>query len=99
MRNVLTKNEINSIIVSIDKETKDWIDDRRKRSNYFCHIVKSNNPLELLRLDNCIYMKRDELTSKCKNLLTSDIGILDQIERIIENEFSFVLDTSIEGVK
>lgn len=98
MRKILTKEEINEIIVSFDKELVDWPEDKKERANYFGEIVKKDNPAELLQLAGAIYVKREELNARGKKLLASDNNILEQIERLIENEFSFVLKIAPERV-
>ena len=98
MRKILTKEEIDSIIVSIDKETVDWIEDKKERANHFNEIIKNDDPTELLRLASCIHLKRIELAEKGKKLLASDSNILENVERLVENEFAFVLKIAPESV-
>ena len=57
-----------------------------------------DDPKEFLSLAAAIYGKRDELAQKGKRLLSTDKNILEQIERLIENEFSFVLKIAPERV-
>ena len=98
IRKILTKEHIDEIIVSIDKETIAWPSDKKERGNYFNDILKRDDPKELLSLAAAIYVKRDELAQKGKRLLSTDKNILEQIECLIENEFSFVLKIAPECV-
>ena len=98
MRKILTKEEIDAIIVSIDKETVNWIEDKKERTSHFNEIIKNDDPTELLRLASCIHLKRVELFEKGKKLLASDSSILEQVERLVENEFAFVLNIAPESV-
>lgn len=91
MRRPLTKEEIDAVIVSIDKEKVEWTEDKKLRANLFAEIIKRDDPVEMLSLASAIYLKRDELTGKGKKLFATDNNVLEQIERLVENEFTFVL--------
>ena len=98
MRKILTKEEIDRIIFLIDKEKIEWIDDKKERSIYFNEIIRKDDTIELLRLASCIYLKRAELIENGKKLLASDFNILEHIEKLVVNEFSFVLGIDTTNV-
>ena len=92
MRKLLTKEEIDAVIARIDTKNPDWPEDRKERANLFGEIVKRDDPVELLSLARAIYLRRAELNAKGKKLMATDGNVLEQIERLVENEFTFVLD-------
>ena len=98
MRRILSKEEIDSAILSIYKDKIEWIDDKKERVNCFNEILKGDDPVQLLRMAGCIYVKREELVAKGKKLLSADASIFEQTEKLIENEFSFVLQIMPEKV-
>lgn len=93
MRKLLTKEEIDGFIGSVKDETIVWISDRKKRTELFEGIIKGNDILEILRLIGCLYLKRQELSRQAgnKRLAFSDQDVLERAERLIEDEFPFVL--------
>ncbi len=100
MRRLLTKQEIEQIISSLKNVKIEWIEDRKKRSDFFSDIIKKNDTLELLRMIGCIYIKRQQLEEKSGNrkLSFSDIDVLERAEKLIEEEFSLVLNINISDV-
>ena len=78
----------------------EWIEDRKKRSDFFSDIIKKNDTLELLRMIGCIYIKRQQLEEKSGNrkLSFSDIDVLERAEKLIEEEFYLVLNINISDV-
>ena len=92
MRRLLTKEEIDAVIAQINTKNPDWPEDRKERATLFGEIVKRDDPAELLSLARAIYLKRAELNAKGKKLMAADGNVLEQIERLVENEFTFVLD-------
>ena len=100
MRKLLTKQEIDEKISSIEVKEEIWIDDRKKRTERFNNILKSNDTLELLRMVGCIYMKKQELAENkiSKKLSFSDIDLLERAEKMIDDEFSFVLNIDANAV-
>lgn len=93
MRKLLTKEEIDSLLGAVKDGSVEWINDRKKRAELFEGIIKRNGILDILRLVGCLYIKREELAGKIgnKRLTFSDQDVLERAERLIEDEFSFVL--------
>jgi CarD family transcriptional regulator len=93
MRKLITKEEIDSLLGAVKDASVEWINDRKKRTELFEGIIKSNDILGILRLIGCLYVKREELMGHGgnKRLAFSDQEVLERAERLIEDEFSFVL--------
>lgn len=92
MKRLLTKNEIDDLILSINKVNFEWIVDRKIRIERFQEILASNDTLEILRMISCICLKKKSLSDAGgKGISLSDSNILEQAEGLIENEFAFVL--------
>lgn len=96
MRKLLSKEEIDSLIDESNKDVIEWINDRKVRSEKFKGIILKAEPVELLKLVRCIYMKKIELKKSGKNLSSTDDALLGVAEGLIENEFSFVMNLSGE---
>lgn len=91
MRRLLSKEEIDRIIVSTEKDDLHWIDDRKERAAAFYEILKRCDQKELFRLVKCIYLQQAELNKIGKKLSSSDESIMKQAEELISNELEFVL--------
>ena len=98
LRRTLSKDEIDTVIKSVKDENELWIDDRKKRSESFRQILKSNNQQELLRLAGCIYQKREELTADGKRLSSADEIALQSAQNAVNGEFAFVLGIDEDSV-
>lgn len=97
-RKVLTVEEVHEIIEALPKEKTIWIDNDQSRRERYSKILKEGNHIELVRLLKTLYTRSKELTSKGKKLHVSDERILKEAERILFEEFAFVLNIEPEEV-
>ena len=88
---VLSKDEIDSVILASGENSVRWINDRNARNNYFQEILKNSDQRELIMMINCIYLKRKELKETNKKLSTTDESVLTRAEKLIQSDFAFVL--------
>lgn len=98
MEYILSKQEVDALIISMKECAIPWIEDRNERLNSFNSILRQCDQQELLRLVSCIYLKKQQLAEIKKPLPSSDEIVLRKAERLIENEFSFILDVRREEV-
>lgn len=94
MHAILTREEIDGAIWESARRPLPWTNDRNRRAEQFKEILKSAEPLALLRLCCCIHDRRHTLEGEGKRLSGSDEAILKQAERLVENEFAFSLGLS-----
>lgn len=95
MRPILSPEEIDQIILSIQNQDMLWISDRTKRLTRFREILSGSDKRELLLLASCLYRKSKESGNE---LCSSDAEILKQAENAIELEFSFSLKMSTKNI-
>lgn len=98
MRYVLTKAEIDRLLLDIKDRKMVWIEDKNARSDYFHKILSAGNQQELLLLVGSIYLKKQERASAGKKLPFSDENILKTTERLVSEEFAFSLQIPVEKV-
>lgn len=76
----------------------EWIDDSKARSELFEEILSGGNRKKLLEMIKCIEDKKAELENQAKKLRISDETVLKNAEKIISEEFSFILGIPKETV-
>ena len=88
---VLSKDDLDALIVSSAETMLDWPEDRKARNEFFRDILRRCDQRELLKLVSCIYLKKCELAAADGKLSATDEGVLKQAEKLIQNDFAFVL--------
>lgn len=88
---LLTGDEILSVIRNTTDSEIQWIDDNKKRAEYFSSVIATGDRNELLKLIKCIYIKKTELAATNKKLWLTDENALKTAEKLINDEFSLVL--------
>ena len=92
LRRVMTKDEIDSLLLGMRDKEIEWNNDRRSRMEQLRTILVDGVTQKLLLMIRCIYMKKRELTEQGRKLSTTDENILKSAEKLVEDEFSYVLD-------
>ena len=91
MRSVMTKTEIDALLLGMPDKEIIWESDRRTRADLFHDIITKGVTEELLLLIRCIYMKKKELEALNKNISMTDSKSLEFAEKMVEEEFSYAL--------
>lgn len=91
MRKVLSKNEIDRLIDDAALNKAEWIADDLKRKEYCSEIIKSGDRMELMRLIEMLYLRREDLKQTKKHFHIYDERYLREAERLLHDEFSYVL--------
>ena len=96
MRELMTKDEINAMLVRMKDRTLEWEKDVRFRTESF-HEILSNGVNQILMI-RCLHRKRQELVQLGKKLPARDSNTLKTAERLVEEEFAHVLHIKCEEV-
>lgn len=99
MRRLMTKEEIDEMISSTRDKSIEWESDRRFRNENFHEILTGGVKPEMLLMIRCICNKKEELTENGKKLSESDNTTLKTAEKLVEEEFSKVLEIRNEDVE
>ena len=99
MRNVLTKNEIDSLLEEIKGKENEWLDDQRERSREFRETLSNGIRTELLMMIRCIVQHKRNLSEVGKRLSSSDEAVLKEAKKEIIQEFAYALGIEQEGVE
>ncbi len=91
MRTIMTKDEIDELLIGIKGKEIKWESDRRFRSENFHEIMAKGVTEDMLLMIRCLYMKKKELADAGKNLPTTDGNTLKAAEKLVEEEFAYTL--------
>lgn len=98
IRRVLSKKEINSLIDEANAQKADWIEDDLARREHCSAVIKGGDRMALMQLIEMLYLHREALKETKKHFHISDERYLREAERLIHDEFSFVLGIPREEV-
>ena len=98
MRELMTKDEINAMLVRMKDRTLEWEKDVRFRTESFHEILNNGVNQDLLLMIRCLHRKRQELVQLGKKLPARDSNTLKTAERLVEEEFAHVLHIKCEEV-
>ena len=98
LRPLLTKDEIDTMLVHVTEEDIPWIDDRSERASSFRAILNEGDRRQLVRLVRCIYAKKREKIAAGKKLSAVDETFQQECIRLVEEEFALALDIPMSAV-
>ena len=98
MRYVLTKEEIDAKIRAIPEVQEEWMDDGRARKEHFKDMVSRADTFELIQLIKMLIEHREKVVARGKKLHVADERMLQEAEKMICDEFSYVLGIPKEEV-
>jgi len=91
LRPLLTREELLSLIQTLPDIDEEWIADNSTRKEFFQHAILSRDQSEIIRMIKLLYARREELKDKGKRLPFSDAEAMKEAEKLLTNEFAFVL--------
>lgn len=91
MRKLLTKQEICNIINSVSKQECIWIENENERKNAYHEVISSGDRVALIKLIKTLYLHQNKQFEKGKKLHVADEKILNIAEKLLHDEFAFVL--------
>ena len=95
---LLSQDDINKLIDTMPNEKTLWIDNERERRECYKKIIANGNHSELIRMIKAIYYEKSTREAKGKNLHISDERFLKDAEKILYDEFRYVLNLSESDV-
>lgn len=98
MRELMTKDEINAMLVRMKDRTLEWEKDVRFRTESFHEILNNGVNQDLILMIRCLHRKCQELVQLGKKLPARDSNTLKTAERLVEEEFAHVLHIKCEEV-
>lgn len=98
MRPVLTKEQIDDMLHGIPEEYAGWIDDERLRKEKFKELVGRADTFELIQLIKTLLKHKEDVLARGKKMHMADERMLQEAEKIICDEFSYVLGIAADEV-
>lgn len=99
MRRILSTDEIHQIIKEMpDNDLLVWTDDQNTRMKEYKEIILKGNHREIVKLIKTLYQHRQEQRKIGKNLHKVDERFLKDAEKLLYDEFAYVLHIKPEQV-
>ncbi len=99
VRPVLTVSQIENMMNNLRSQPDCWVENDSERKLYFSQIISSGDRTACLVVLKTIYNRQKELSLKGKRLHIADERILREAQRLITDEFSYVLKMDAEQVQ
>ena len=99
IRTLLTKEDINGMMQTLaNQQDKPWINDDNQRLSHFKTVLKNGNQQEILSMLHTIYLKQIQKKQSGKKLRFTDERVKNAAEKLVQQEFSYVLQIPQEEV-
>ena len=94
LRRVLTRDEIMTAIRAIPEEECLWVDSDNRRKELCQEVLRSGDHVRLIRMIKSLYGRRDILKEQGRRMHAADENFLKEAEKILHEEFAYVLNIS-----
>lgn len=98
MRPVMTKKEIDELLVSARDCEIVWDDDRKARIEDYKRILSQGIRRDLLLMIRCIYLRGALLAENGKKLPSQDESMMKSAIKLVRDEFAFTLGIPADDV-
>ena len=98
MRRILSKQEILDIIEAMPEDEIIWISDDGERKEKYKEILSGGDRTKIIKLIKTLYLHQKHQKQIGKKLHISDERMLKEAEKLLYDEFAFVLDIDRDSV-
>ena len=98
MKRVLTKDEIDELLYSVEPGFLEWIPSDSERKAFCTLTIKNGDRLEMLHMIDMLCMHRERMKDQKKHFHVTDEKFLREAEKLLHDEFSFVLGIPVNEV-
>lgn len=98
MREIMQKEDIEDILMGLADVEVEWIEDRRARGEYYKEILQDGVSQKLLSMIIVLYKQKRKRARNGKKLPVTESGILKSAEKLVGEEFGWVLGIELEQV-
>jgi len=98
MRQIITKDDVSSLIAGMPKEQAIWINDDKQRIENFKAALRTGKSEEWIKIIKTIYLEKEEKIVVGKKLMKIDEDIMKTAEKQLYEEFAIALNISPDKV-
>ena len=98
MKKVLTKEEIDELLYSVEPGHFEWIPSDSERKAFCALTLKNGDRLEMMHMIDMLCLHREEMKGQKKHFHVTDEKFLREAEKLLHDEFSFVLGIPVNEV-
>lgn len=98
LKRILTVDEVHDLIKLMSEETSEWIENDSMRKEKYRNIIRNGDREELVSIIKTLYLRRKDLLESDRKFHASDKSFMEDAEKIIHEEFAFVLNIKLEDV-
>lgn len=98
MREIITKEDVSSLISTMPEKETVWINDYRQRNEVYKTALKTGKCEELIKIIKTLYQEKKQKSALGKKLMKSDEDIFKAAEKQLNEEFATVLNISPDEV-
>lgn len=98
MQMVLTEEQVHALIAEMPVEADEWVDDTRRRKEYFDEVMDSGDRRRMIRMIRTLHARQEQLHKLGKQLGSKDVQYFKDAQKRIHDEFALVLHIQPEQV-
>lgn len=95
---IITSSELNSLLQTEQAHTDSWIEDENQRKLLYRDLITSSDRAALIRMVASIHQQKQKQEEQGKKLHMCDANFLRDAEKLLNTEFSLVLNIPQEDV-
>lgn len=94
MRKIITRSELTQLIANMPQKEVFWEEDEKTRIEQLKLMIKTGNVEEFISIIKSIYLDKDYKNFIGKRPYKNDLEIMENTERLLNEEFATVLNIS-----
>jgi CarD family transcriptional regulator len=98
MRTLISEEEVDELINKMPEQDSVWVEDERERWEKFRGMLLSSDRVDIIKLIRTLYRQKLEQKSRSRRLNSIDERILGDAEKILHEEFGYILNIRPERV-
>ena len=98
MRKILSKQEVYRLIETMPHKEILWFENENERKEQYKKVIAKGDHSELIGMVKAIYLQKQKREAEGKHLYISDERFFKEAERILYDEFQYVLNIKAEDL-
>ena len=98
MRKILSEQEVHHLIESMPQKETIWFKNENERKEQYKKVIAQGNHSELIGIIKALYLQKQKREAEGKHLYISDERFFKEAERILYDEFQYVLNIKKEDL-